>query len=296
MVWYVLGMKMRYTIKDFNRQFPDDAACLKYLFDQRFPNGGTCKCGKTDCFYPVTGRKTFACSWCGFQVSPTAGTIFHKSPTSLRTWFHAMFLMTASRNGVSAMELMRQVGVTYKCAWRINHQIRQLMRGEAILLAGIIEADETYVGGKRPGVRGRGAAGKTPVAGLLERGGDVNVTAVPDCKAATLMPNITAKVQPGSTVFTDEFRSYNGLTQAGFHHAAVDHGRKQYVRGIVHTNGMESFWAQFKRSVHGTFHHVSRKHMQKYLNEFSYRSNHRQGEPMFVQLASTAGEQRPPAV
>jgi transposase-like protein len=108
--------------------------------------------------------------------------------------------------------------------------------------------------------------------------------------------NIEAMVAPGSTVFNDELPSYNRLTQSGFLYASVNHGRKEYVRGIVHTNGMESFWAQFKRSAHGTFHHVSRKRLQMYLNEFSYRSNHRQGEPMFVQLDSTAVEQRPPAV
>jgi transposase-like protein len=205
--------------------------------------------------------------------------------------------MMASRNGVSAMELMRQVGVTYKTAWRMNHQIRQLMAGEPAMLQGVVEADETYIGGKRPGKRGRGAAGKTPVAGVLERGGNVDAIAVPDCKAATLIPNIVSKVAPGSMIFTDELWSYSGLTAQGFKHSTVNHGTKEFVRGIIHTNGLESFWAQFKRSVHGTFHHVSRKHCQKYLNEFSYRNNHRrEPEPMFSQLISTAGEQHAAAV
>jgi len=239
-------MKMKYTIAQFNEQFPDDAACLQYLFDQQFPDGGNCVCGKSNCFHRLTTRKKFECAWCGYQIAPTAGTIFHKSSTPLRTWFHAMFIMMASRNGVSAMELMRQVGVTYKTAWRMNHQIRQLMREEP-MLAGVVEADETYVGGKRPGKRGRGAAGKTPVAGIIERGGNVNATAVLDCKAATLIPNIVDKVVQGSTVYTDELGSYNSLTALGYKHDTVQHGIKEFVRGHVHTNGMESFWAQFKR-------------------------------------------------
>jgi transposase len=290
-------MKVKYTIKNFNEQFADDDACLQYLFDQQFPHGATCKCGKSDCFHRVSKRKKFACAWCGFQIAPTAGTIFHKSSTSLKTWFHAMFIMTASRNGVSAMELMRQTGVTYKTAWRMNHQIRQLMTEGMPILEGIVEADETYIGGKRPGIRGRGAKGKTIVAGLIEREGIVDATVVPDCKAVTLVGNIESKVLPGSTVFTDELLSYHPLSKHGFGHSTVRHGILEYVNGQVHTNSIESFWAQFKRGVHGTFHHVSRQHCQKYLNEFAYRHNHRRNlEPMFSQLVSIAGEQRSAAV
>jgi transposase len=290
-------MKVKYTVKDFNEQFPNDDACLQYLFGRRFPNGGTCMCGKSDCFHRMNTRKKFECAWCGHQISPTAGTIFHKSSTSLRTWFHALFIMTASRNGVSAMELMRQVGVTYKTAWRMNHQIRQLMTGEIPMFEGIVESDETYIGGKKHGKRGRGADGKTIVAGILTRGGGVDATVVPDCKAETLVPNIASKVVPGATVFTDELNSYNSLKAEGFKHRRVRHSQGEHVRGKVHINGMESFWAQFKRSVHGTFHHISPQHTQKYLNEFSYRSNHReQPEPMFCQLVAIAGEQRDAAV
>jgi transposase len=290
-------MKVKYTIKDFNEQFPDEATCLQYLFDQRFPNGGTCKCGKTDCFHALTTRKKFECAWCGHQIAPTAGTIFHKSSTKLRTWFHAMFIMMASRNGVSAMELMRQVGVTYKTAWRMNHQIRQLMLEKKPLLDGVIEADETYLGGKHSGKRGRGAEGKTPVAGLIAREGKVDAIAVDNVKAATLVPNIQSKVREGATVYTDDLNSYSHVRDAGYVHYVVNHGAGQYVNGIVHTNNMESFWAQFKRGVHGTFHHVSRKHCQKYLNEFCYRHNHRdQAEPLFSQLVAAAGEQHVSAV
>jgi transposase-like protein len=293
---------MKYTIQDFTADFATDADCLQYLFDQRFPNGGTCeKCGKSKCFYPVKKRKCYACSWCGFQVSPTADTIFHKSPTSLRTWFHAMFLITASRNGVSAMELMRQTGVTYKTAWRINHQIRQLMQEDATPLSGVVEADETYIGGKPRhkgnNKRGRGAKNKTIVAGIVERGGGVRAVTVPNCKGKTLIPNIQAKVVAGTTVYTDEFNAYNGLKKAGFVHDRVMHKEQEYVRGDVHTNTIDSFWAQLKRSINGTFHHVSPQHLPKYLTEFSYRHNHRKSEtPLFSRLIATAGEQRDSAI
>jgi transposase len=291
-------MTMKYTIKNFNEQFKTDADCLQYLFEQRFPDGGTCeKCGKSGCFHLMTGRRQYACAWCGFQVAPTAGTIFHKSPTSLRTWFHAMFLMTASRNGVSAMELMRQTGVTYKTAWRINHQIRQLMDQKGEAFTGTVEADETYIGGRRKGVGGRGAKGKTPVVGVLERGGNIVAKATPDVSAKSLVTNISKNVERGAKVMTDEFQSYKQLRNLGFDHQTVNHGSGQYVNGDIHTNGIESFWAQLKRSINGTFHHVSRQHLPKYLNEFVYRHNHRHSDlPMFCRLVETAGEQRDSAV
>jgi transposase len=292
-------MNDKYTIRQFNEQFPDDAACLQYLFDQRYPNGGTCdKCGKSGCFHPMKKRRQYACAWCGFQIAPTAGTIFHKSSTSLKTWFFAMFIMTASRNGVSAMELMRQTGVTYKTAFRMNHQIRQLMLQPASgKFSGIVEADEAYIGGKRKGRTGRGAAGKTPVIGVLKRGGDINVKATPNVKSKSLLRNICKTTKPGATVMTDDFSGYSSLRSLGFNHKTINHSEGRYVKGNVHTQGIESFWAQLKRSINGTFHHVSRQHLQKYLNEFSYRHNHRHSETaMFSLLAATAGEQRDSAL
>jgi transposase-like protein len=283
--------KKDYTIKQFNQQFPDDDACLLFLFEQQNPGGGTCICGKSGCFHRVKKLKKFACAWCGSQLSPTAGTIFHKSSTPLRTWFHAMFLMMASRNGVSAMELMRQTGVCYRTAWRMNHQIRKLMKDEFKLLSGTVEADETYVGGKRPGRRGRGAGGKVPIAGVIERGGNVVATAVQDCKAVTLVPNIVENVEKSSIVCTDELGSYNKLSALGFKHSTVNHAGGEYVRGSVHTNSIESFWAQFKRSFHGTFHHLSPQHLQKYLDEFCFRNNHRREDaPMFQTLVARASD------
>ncbi|HXD01282.1 MAG TPA: IS1595 family transposase [Verrucomicrobiae bacterium] len=288
----------KYTIRDFNEQFKTDADCLQYLFEQRYPDGGTCeKCSKSGCFHPIKDRRQYACAWCGFQIAPTAGTIFHKSPTSLKTWFHAMFLMTASRNGVSAMELMRQTGVTYKTAWRINHQIRQLMIEGQCKFSGTVECDETYIGGVCKGQTGRGAGGKIPVVGVLKRGGNIKVKAMPNVSAKSLVTNIVKATNRGATVMTDEFPSYNSLASLGFKHKTICHKEGKYVDGDIHTNGIESFWAQLKRSINGTFHHVSPQHLQKYLNEFVYRHNHRHSEQaLFCRLMATAGEQRDSAV
>ena len=272
---------MKYTIKDFKAQFPTDDICLDYLLGVRFGGKeGKCPaCGKVANFSRVQGRKTYACSWCGKHVSPTANTIFHKSETPLTSWFYAIFLMSQAKNGVAATEIERMVGVTYKTAYRMMHQIRKLMEQGPSLFEGTVEADETYVGGKRRGKRGRGAAGKTAVFGVVKRGGSVFAKAVADTKASTVMPLIRDHVEIGSTVMTDEYASYNKSKRAGYKHKTVQHGKKQYVRRgrpeKIHTNTIEGFWSQLKRSVDGTHHNVSGKHLQKYVDEHVYRYNHR---------------------
>jgi transposase len=289
---------MKFTLKEFNAQFPDDRACLDFIFQSRWKKGITCEeCGHKDCFYPVEKRRSYSCSWCGFQVYPTAGTIFHKSSTSLKLWFFAMFLMTTSRNGVAAKELERHLGVTYKTAWRMAHQIRTLMGDDKPgKLKGVVEADETYIGGVRPGKRGRGAAGKTPVVGVIERGGNVHVKAVLRLTNATIFGHLWKNVEPGTVLYTDELAAYGYAGGFGLKHDTVNHGKEEYVRGDVHTNTIEGFWAQFKRSVDGTHHSISPKHLQKYLNEFAYRHNHRvSGTALFPLLAAQMGAQLSPA-
>lgn len=267
-------MSMRYTVKDFRTDFPTDAACLAFVFKQRYPKGLECpNCGKGK-FHAVTGRRSYACS-CGFQTYPTEGTIFHKSPTPLVSWFHAMFLMSQSKNGVSAMEIMRQIGVTYKCAWRMAHQIRKLMKSDGGPLGGIVEADETYIGGKKKTGKGNYKGAHTPVFGMVERGGDLKAQVVPDAKTHTLLPAMREAVEPGTTVHTDEMRSYILVSRMGFKHKTVKHSKGEWVRGNVHTNTIEGFWGQLKRSITGTYCSVSRKHLPSYLNEFSFRYNHR---------------------
>jgi len=285
-------MTTKYTIKEFNAQFPDDRACLDFIFKTRWPDGGKCKCGKTDCFHPVQGRRTYACAWCGTQISPTAGTIFHKSETSLKKWFFALFLMSSSKNGVAAKELERQLGVTYKCAHRMGHKIRQLMQNDGGMMSGIVEADETYVGGIHRGKRGRGATGKTAVAGVLERGGNVQAKVLGKVERKPLLENIASNVQKGTTICTDELNIYRNLPSMGFGHKHVRHAFRQYVKGVAHTNSIEGFWSQLKRSINGTFHHVSPQHLQSYVNEFVYRYNLRGSEhPIFSDLSAKVAEQ-----
>lgn len=272
---------MKYTVSDFRKQFTDDNTCLDYLLSARFGGKeGKCpKCKKVANWSRVEGRKTYACSWCGKHVSPTAGTIFHKSETLLSLWFHAIFIMSQAKNGVAAAEIERHVGVTYKTAWRMMHQIRKLMDQTPSLFSGTVEMDETYVGGKAHGKRGRGASKKTPVFGISQRGGLVSAKAVPNVKASTVMPLVREHVEIGSTVMTDEFPIYNKSKKMGYKHKRVNHGRKQYVRNgrpeKIHTNSIEGFWSQLKRSVDGTHHNVSPKHLQKYVDEHVFRYNHR---------------------
>ena len=267
---------MKYTIKDFQKEFPNDDVCLDHIFTQKFGERFECpECKKSDCFYRIKKRKSYACSWCGHQVAPTAGTIFHKSATKLTLWFYAIFLMSQAKNGVSGKELERHLGVTYKTAWRMAKQIRELMKQSPSMFTGTVEADETYVGGKgKNNKRGRGAENKTAVFGIVEREGSVIAKAVSDCKAYTVMPLIRQNVRVGANLMTDEFRSYS---KAGleYNHQTVKHSAKEYARGDVYTNTIEGFWSQLKRSIDGTFHSVSPKYLQAYVNEFAFRYNHR---------------------
>ncbi len=277
-----------YTIKDFAKQFPTDDDCLEFLFKSRFPEGVFCqKCGKVTKHYKKTGMKFYACEFCGMGVAPTSGTIFHKSDTPLRSWFHAIFLMASTKTGISAKQLERELGVTYKTAWRMFTQIRKLMAENVNSLTGLVEVDETYVGGKRQGKRGRGASGKAVVMGLVERKGNAITKVVPDVKAKTLLPMIEAKVikDNKTIVFTDELGSYNKVEKLGYAHEIVQHAAKQYVSGIAHVNTCEALWSTIKRGIDGVNHSVSPLYLQSYLDSYVFRYNHRKDEtPMFLSL------------
>ncbi len=273
----------RYTIKTFDAQFPDDDACLQWLKDNRWPNGITCaKCERVTKHYRVTGRPAYACEFCGKMVSPMAGTIMAKSSTPLRFWFHAMFLMASTRCGISAKQLERELGVTYKTAWRMFKQIRSMLTEDVVLGGSSVEADETYVGGRHPGKRGRGAAGKTIVFGMVERRGRIIAQVVPNVRSQTLLPLVKEKVLERSVVYTDEMPSYNSLPAMGYTHRRIHHASKVYVMGDIHTNTIEGFWSLVKRGISGVNHAVSSKYLQSYLNEYAFRYNRRdQEEPMF---------------
>ncbi|MDF1751636.1 MAG: IS1595 family transposase [Verrucomicrobiales bacterium] len=278
------------SIMDFFNMFPDDESCLTHIFEVRFGQDYCCpKCEKSAKWYRIKAERAYSCGNCGHHLHPTVNTPFEKSRTSLRLWFYAIYLFTTSRHGVSAKELERQLGVTYKTAWRMGHEIRKHMSevdGDPVL-GGIVEIDETLVGGKRPGKRGRGAAGKTIVMGMLERDGQIVTEVVPDVKASTLMPHIEDHVEEGAEIHTDELRSYSGLTDEGYDHKKINHGRKEYAKGGVHVNGCESFWSHFKNAVRGTHIHVSEKHLWKYAKEFEFRFNNREiPREMFPKLVN----------
>jgi transposase len=274
---------IKYTVKNFEREFPTDDICLEWIFNHRYPNGVSCPvCQKVTKHHRVAKRSCFECDNCGNQIYPTANTIFHKSSTSLKTWFHAIFLMASTRCGISAKQLERETGVTYKTAWRMFKQIRTLLYEDSGMFSGKVEADETYIGGARQGKRGRGASGKTIVAGVVERQGSVSASVVPNVQSKTLLPMIIEKTSPNSTIYTDEMPSYHKLNQLGYDHQVINHLSKQYVVGDIHTNTIDGFWGLVKGGLKGVYHHVSPEYLDSYVNEYSFRYNHRKDEqPMF---------------
>lgn len=278
----------RFTVKDFNTKFPDDDACLEWLKQNRWPEGITCpKCQKVTKHHKVTGRPVYSCDFCGHQVSPMAGTIMEKSVTPLKLWFYAMFLMASTRCGISAKQLERELGVTYKTAWRIFKQIRSMLTDNVVLEGSSVEADETYIGGKRHGKRGRGAEGKTPVFGIAQRQGKVIAKVVPNVQANTLLSIIEERVLQKSTVYTDELPSYDKLPALGYQHKRIHHASKVYVMGDIHTNTIDGFWSLIKRGISGVNHAVSAKYLPNYLNEYAFRYNRRdKEEPMFEAFLS----------
>ena len=298
---------------EFMADFPDDATCLNWLWRTRFSaDGDHAVCPKCEVERPFKRygtsqqRQSWTCTTCGTHVHPTAGTIFHKSSTSLHLWFYAMYLMTSTRCGISAKQLERELGVTYKTAWRMFHLIRNSLMEQVDdePLSGDVEMDEMYVGGKPrakdkaawnqlpTGAARRSAAQKwsdkkkTPVFGMVQRGGKVSAYVVPSTEGATLGAHVEARVLPASVIYTDEAPVYVGITRrAGYDHKRIAHEAKVYVVGDVHTNTIEGFWSLVKRGIGGTHHAVSAKYLQGYLNEYAWRYNHRDdGQAQFLSL------------
>jgi transposase len=285
----------RYTLMDFNRDFPDDAACLDFLLQGLYPDGIFCpKCQKITKHFREASRPSFACEYCGHHEHPMVGTIFENSATSLRLWFYGMYLMASTRCGISAKQLERELGVTYKCAWRMFNKIRSLMQADdAEPFAGTVEMDETYIGGKAKNMHwaqrkerivGRGPAGKTPVFGVVQRGkhpahGLVSAVVVSNTDAETLTPHIQRRVAKKTTVYTDEWAAYQKIHEHGYYHFRVAHSQGVYVSGDVHTNTIEGSWSLVKRGISGIYHSVSDKWLQSYLDEYAFRYNNRDAYP-----------------
>ena len=264
--------ELRYTVDQFHAEFPTNDACLEYIKEQRWPDGITVcdseKCGNVERkHHRVTGRTAYACDYCGKHIYPLAGTIFEKSTTALKTWFYAMYLMGSTRCGISAKQIQRETGVTYKTAWRIFKQIRTLMSEDVKLEGSSVEVDEAYYGGKRKNGAGRPMRGdktKTPILGMVERKGKVVAKVVPDTTAKTLCGHVREYVLPASTVFTDELASYNTVSEGRrYTHKRINHASKVYVVGDIHTNTIEGFWSLIKRGIGGVYHSVSQKYCKR---------------------------------
>jgi transposase len=270
----------KYTFKQFQAEYPNDAACLAEIMTIQYGGDVThCQvCDKRTKWHPMGKRRAYACQECGHHIYPCAGTIFHKSRTPLTKWFFVMYLMTSTRHGVAAKEVERQLGVTYKCAWRMCHELRKLMaatdKSVGDQLSGHVEIDETYVGGVAKGGATKRMTNKTVVMGMLEREGRIVAGPIPDVSAYTVEGIIYENVMRGSKITTDEWRAYGDLGR-DFDHETINHSAKEYVRGDHHVNSLESHWSLFKRAVKGTHVHISSKHAWKYISEFSYRRNMR---------------------
>jgi transposase-like protein len=297
------------SFMEFTAEFPDDNACLEHLWRTRYAEDGEhaeCpKCEQTRSFKRYTTsqqRQSWTCTGCGHHIHPTAGTIFHKSSTSLRLWFYAIYLVSSSKCGIAAKQLEREIGVNYKTALRMLHKIREeLMAQDETPLSGEVEMDETFLGGKpresyRREVARKGWNMQTAywdrkavVFGAVERGGRIRAQVVPNSRASTLLPLAGAYVLPGSIVFTDEHRPYDRLGEKGYVHYRIKHSARVYVDGDVHTQTVEGFWGHFKTDVRGTHHSISTRWLPGYLNEWVWKWNHRGDDrAMFRSLLDNA--------
>ncbi len=272
-------MKNKFSLGQFLRRFPNDDACLEEIKKIKYPDGITCpKCKKVTNFYKLTDRTAYSCEFCRTQVYPLAGTIFEKTTTPLRLWLYAMFIMVQTRAGISAKQLQRELGVTYKTAWRMFKQIRLLMAQDGGgMLKGTVEADETFIGGKgknRAFVWDGNDKPKEVVMGIVERGGQAHLEHIPNTGKWTLLKEIKDHVEPNSRVITDECRGYTALPQYGYQHDFVNH-QQTYVLGDIHTQNAENIWSTLKRGIYGVYRAVSKKYLQNYVDEYAWRYNHR---------------------
>ena len=284
------------SLLDLTRLVPDDETAAEWFVNARWPNGIACPhCGSLN-VQTKTKHKTmpYRCRDCRKWFSVKTGTSMHDSKLGLRVWLFASYILVTNLKGVSSMKLHRDLGVTQKTAWHMAHRIRETWDEQHGLFAGPTEVDETYMGGKEKNKRnskkinaGRGPVGKTPVAGAKDRKTNrVSATVIQGTTQEDLEGFIQERVEPGSTVYTDDHSGYNRLW-LDFEYASVRHSVREYVKDQTHTNGIESFWALLKRGYYGTYHRMSEKHLQRYVNEFAGRHNIRSLDTI-DQMASVA--------
>jgi transposase-like protein len=290
-----------YSLIEFMREYPDDGACLDRLWRDRYaPDGHTAdcpRCEKPRRFHRTKTRASYTCDSCGLHVHPMKGTIFEKSTTSLQLWFYAIYLMASTRCGISAKQMERELGVTYKTAHRMMKRIRtELMNDEDDEpLSGDVEIDETSVRGRYKGPKmSRSEAAKwresqPSVVGMVERGGRVRLRVVPRRRGSVVSRTVRANVDPSSLIFTDDWMAYKSLGREYLGHSVINHSAGVYVHGDTHTNTIEGVFGNLKTGMRGAYKHVSPRWLQSYLDEFAWRYNARR-EPgaLFTQLLARA--------
>lgn len=276
-------MDKKFSLKNFLKRYSNDEACLMEIYRKRYPKGVNCEsCKRLTKYYSLKGRTTFSCGFCATHLSPLTNTIFEHSAVSLRLWFYAMFLMVKTRSGISAKQLERELGVSYKTAHRMFKMIRKLMEQDGGMLNGIVEIDETFVGGKGKNKAYKwhgGVEEKEVVWGAVERKGKAILKHVPSTNKYILIRQLKENVNPNSHIMSDEAGAYKDLYDFGFYnHHAVNHSMNEYGRGLIHNNSIESLWSHLKRGIYGVYRHVSKKYLQDYVNEYAFRFNYRNFE------------------
>jgi transposase-like protein len=290
------------TLIDAIRYFADPDVSLAFVVELRWPEGVTCPtCGSKDVRF-LEKRRVWECRnrHDRRQFSVKAGTIFEDSPLPLDKWLAAIWMIANAKNGISSYEVHRALGITQKSAWFMLHRIRLAMQAKSFVkLGGEVEVDETFIGGKARNMhagarkaKGRGTVGKAVVMGLLERHGEVRTEVVSDIRRGTLHPEVKKHVEPGSMIYTDELKSYDGL-EADYAHKVINHA-EAYVKGNVHTNGMENFWSLLKRGIKGTYVSVEPFHLFRYLDEEAFRFNTRKDNDAgrFLRVAASIAGKR----
>ncbi len=277
------------NLRQFKRKYGTHDQCLDAIKRLRFADDIDCpKCKQPSVFYRINGRTSYNCKFCNYQIYPLAGTIFEKSTTPLDLWFFAMFLMTQTRSGTSAKQLERMLGVTYKTAWRMFKQIRLLMdESGGGMLDGVVEIDETYIGGKGSNRAFKWHGNekqKEVLMGMLQREGKAYLKHIPNTGKYTLVTQIKNNVSPTAKIMTDELAGYVNLDKLGYGHEAVNHSRKEYVRGDIHTQNIEGLWGGLKRGIYGVYRIVSKKYLQAYADEYAFRYNHRNEAGMMFDI------------
>lgn len=298
---WLMSRPMKYTVKQLQADFPNDTKCLEWLIQYLYPNGIICrKCKKATKHYKVNGRRSYACCRCGSHFSPTAGTIFHKSHIPLTDWFHAIYIMSTNKSGTSSRQIERELGVSYRTAWRMMHQIRSMMGNKDTKLENEVEVDEAYVHPntfKRSSARrkyGRDSRRTGEILfGAVQRGGDVKIWHVKSSGVRVLRTLILSNVKEETIVHSDGHKSYMKLPHYGYEHRTTNHSIGEYYTPDSYTQNIENVWSHLKRGVKGVYRHVNSGYLQLYANEYAWRYNHRKLNVLFWDLLADAISRKP---